>query len=512
MMNLRENPLSLPSPVDESRLPALRDAVMLDIVDRWENRHGVTPDDLALPADKVLLSMIGPKWAKVPVGSVRRRLRDLSAAFLDAAVLSLRENFNVASDAEAVEQIEERWLDLSISWDTAYGDHHHKVRLDDPALAAAVVKQARRIRECERAELDALNEVVNAGAFRTAEMRERYMSALAATNEAKRGIPMARRSLSDIIDECASGWQSTQGQPSLGLRTPRFDKVSDMLFGWRGLVVVAAMPGVGKTTLALAAGIDAGENNDACFVFVSFEMPTKTLVGRVLSDMSGIPQRTLYVGADAGNAVERGGLRLRDDQHRDIGVAMTRLSCLSDRVSLIGKDDIGTLRGQSSDGRDCMSAVLQAVEEAKRRSGKSRSFVVLDHLGVIPAERGDGEPFANDTDRTRYILSGLTTLRDRLDGERNPVVVVAQARKSDWKGGVVDLASIMGTADTAYSADAAIVMYRPKEDGDGEQAEPDWTAPQPLVAKIAKGRDMMRYGEVRMTFDPRTSALSEDAD
>jgi len=128
---------------------------------------------------------------------------------------------------------------------------------------------------------------------------------------------------------------------------------------------------------------------------------------------------------------------------------------------------------------------------------------------VIPVERGDGEPFANDTDRTRYILSGLTTLRDRLDGERNPVVVVAQSRKADYEE--PSLASIMGTADTAYSADAAIVMHRPKP-ADGERAEPDWTAPQPLVARIAKGRDMMRYGDVRMTFDPRTSALTEDDD
>ena len=509
MMNLRENPLRLQSPVDESRLPALRDAVMLDILDRWENRHGVIPDDMPSPVDKVLLSMVGPKRTKIPVGGLRRTLGDMSVAFLNDAVLSLRESFNVASDADAVEQIESRWFDLSASWHLAYEDAHHKIRLDDPAMAAAVLKQARLIRECEQAELDALNDAMSAGAFVTPEMRERYRSALAATDEAKRGIPRARRSVGDIIDDCAAGWQSTQGQVALGLHTPRFPTVSDKLFGWRGLIVVAAMPGIGKTTLALAAGIDAVDSNpDACFVFVSFEMPTKTLVNRVLADMSGIPQRALHVGVRATNAVERSGLRLLPDQHDALAEAMTRLSCLSDMVSLIGKDDIGTLRGQSSDGRDSMSAVLQAVEEAKRRSGKSRSFVVLDHLGVIPVERGDGESFANDTDRTRYILSGLTTLRDRLDGERNPVVVVAQSRKADWDD--ASLASIMGTADTAYSADAAIVMQRPKAEGE-QAAERDWMAPQPLVATIAKGRDMMHYGQVRMTFDPTTSTLSEDA-
>jgi hypothetical protein len=509
MMNLRANPLSLPTTVDESRLPAMERAVMLDILDRWENRHGVAPDDMSNPVDKVLLSMVGPRRTKIPVGGLRRTLGELSPAFLDDAALSLRENFNVAGNAEAVEQIEDRWQELSSEWQLANSDHL-KIRLDDPAMAAAVLKQARRIRECEQAELDALNDAISAGARDPLlpELRERYRSALAATDEAKRGLPMARRSLSDIIDDCTKRWQSTQGQASLGLHTPRFPLISDMLFGWRGLVFVAAMPGIGKTTLALAAGIDAVENNDACFVFVSFEMPTGTLVNRVLADMSGIPQRALHVGVRATNAVERSGLRLLPDQHDALAEAMTRLSCLSDRVSLIGKDDIGTLRGQSSDGRDSMSVVLQAVEEAKRRSGKSRSFVVLDHLGVIPVERGDGESFANDTDRTRYILSGLTTLRDRLDGERNPVVVVAQARKADWEK--LDLASIMGTADTAYNADAAIVMQRPKPEG--ERAEPDWTAPQALVAKVAKGRDMMHYGDVRMTFDPRTSALTEDDD
>jgi hypothetical protein len=512
MLNLPENPLRLKSPVDETLLPHMEKAVMLDILDRWENRHGVIPDDMSSPVDKVLLSMVGPNRTKVLVGGSRQSLGSRSPAFLDDAVLSLRENFNVADHAEAVERIEERWLDLSFDWDLVNGNPMHRIRLPDPGMAAAVLKQARRIRECEREELAALNDAMNAGAFLTPGQRERYMSALAATDEAKRGLSMFRRTLSSIIDRCAAGWQSTQGQPSLGLRTPRFARVSDMLFGWRGLTFVAAMPGIGKTTLALAAGIDAVENNDdACFVFLSFEMPTRTLVDRVLSDMSGIPQRTLHVGVDYPNAVESAGLRLLEKQHRDIGEAMTRLSCMSDRVALIGKDDIGTLRGQSSDGRDCMSAVLQAVEEVKRHSGKSRSFVVLDHLGVIPVERGDGEPFAADTDRTRYVLSGLTTLRDRLDGERNPVVVVAQARKSDWKGKAVDLASIMGTADTAYSADAAIVMYRPADEN-GEQAEPDWTRPQPLVAKVAKGRDMMRYGEVRMTFDPTTSSLTEDAE
>jgi len=74
MMNLRENPLRLKSPVDESRLPALRDAVMLDILDRWENRHGVIPDDMPSPVDKVLLSMVGPRRTKIPVGGLRRTL------------------------------------------------------------------------------------------------------------------------------------------------------------------------------------------------------------------------------------------------------------------------------------------------------------------------------------------------------------------------------------------------------------------------------------------------------
>lgn len=478
MMNQR-NPLAEPWPIDASRLPIMERVVMLDIVRSSAHRHGVIPDDLETPAAKALLAVVRP---------------DLDDERLVGAAVRVMVDIFGTDEQTAGDDVKKYLAELE-----GQADRPDRI---PPERAASMLRQARTIREAERAEDDAFQAAHESP---TRENRTALRDAMEATDQAKREVPSARRSLDDMVGEVAASWRETQGHSALGLVTPRFPNLSDMLFGWRGLVVVAAMPGIGKTTLTLAAGIDAVEQaeNDACFAFVSFEMPTKTLVSRVLADMSGIPQRTLHVGAVAGNPVDRGGLRLQDKQHSNIREAMTRLSCLSDRVALIGKDDIGPMRGRSADGRDCMAGVERAVSELQRRSGRSRSFVVLDHLGVIPVDRGD--PFANDTDRTRYILSGLTTLRDRLDGERNPVVVVAQARKADWEDGA-GLASIMGTADTAYSADAAIVMQRLKPT-DKELSDP--TADQPLFARIAKGRDMMRYGDIRMSFDPKTSALKE---
>ena len=132
--------------------------------------------------------------------------------------------------------------------------------------------------------------------------------------------------------------------------------------------------------------------------------------------------------------------------------------------------------------------------------------MVIDHLGVVPVELPEKRPWPNDTERVRHVMSGLVGLRDRL-GDDNPVVLIAQARKNDWSS--AELASVMGTADTAYTADAVIVISRSNDEEDN-QATANNRTKQKLLARIVKSRDMMRYAEISMTFDITTSTLVED--
>jgi hypothetical protein len=480
-----DNELWTPSPIDEERLPTLQWLALLDIVRTGANRHGLAPDDLSDDAARAYLAAARPDRMPVEVADAAERL--LVEAF----------GRSPCGDAKAEMEAFVKRLEEA-------ADMHGMPTDLQAAHAAATLRQARSIREAERREVEALRAVK---ADPTPETREAYREAMTRTDAAKREVPAARRSLDDMVEAVLARASLTQGKDAVGLRTPRFPHLSTALFGWRGLCFIAAAPGIGKTTLAVAAGIDAVEADPtACFVFVSFEMPTPTLVERVLCDMAGIPQRTLRIGSSKGSS-ERGphGVVLERGQHDSLEEARQRLRAMSARVALVGKDDVGMLRSRAADGRDCMSKVEALALDLKRRSACSRSFVVVDHLAVVPVERPDGQPFANDTERTRFILSGLTTLRDRLDGDANPVVVIAQARKGDWDN--AGLASVMGTADTAYSADAVVVMQREEEKDDAPAAS---NARQALVAKIVKGRDMMWHSTVRMSFDPMSSSIAEE--
>jgi len=310
---------------------------------------------------------------------------------------------------------------------------------------------------------------------------------------------MRRRSLSDMVEHSLQRMRDGQGRPCVGILTPLYRNLSNALFGWRGMIVLAAAPGLGKSTLALSAALDAVEANpDTCMLFASFEMPTATLVDRVLSQMSGVAQRALRVGKGTHLTID--GFRLEEDDVQGIEHARERLKRLQGRAAIVGRDDIGTLDGPAP---SCMTKLTQMVEDLKCASGASRSFVVVDYLGILPVSLPGGAPFPNDTDRIRHALSGLVGMRDRL-GEDNPVVVVAQARKSDWSDAA--LSSVMGTADTAYSADAVIVLQRADDDENGPLPRgPTY----PIEARIVKGRDMMHYSKVPMLFDASTSELRE---
>jgi hypothetical protein len=272
------------------------------------------------------------------------------------------------------------------------------------------------------------------------------------------------------------------------------------------LILLAAMPGIGKTTLATAAAFDAIQGDPGtCAVLVSFEMPTDTLVDRTTAQMAGLSQRLLTLGdRNARTKVE--GMLLDNMKLTNLRIAEDRLRKLSGRIDLVGKQDIGRLH---SDGmRGCMAKVAQRVDELKQRSGASRAFVVIDHFGAIPVDPPGGGNWISDTERARYLLDGLVSLRDWLGGD-DPVVVIAQVRKSD--NNKPDLASIMGTADNAYAADAVITFrYAEEAEADDDAPERSPTDRVEVVGSIDKGRDMMQRREILFTLDPTTSRIREE--
>lgn len=471
--------LTMPKSIDDSRMPFEEMVVLKDALRTWSNRYDLAPADMPTPAGVAILAVIregNPLHDDELVSRAARIASELKLNTDHSALLGYVEGIQDLRkcQGEAVDAV--------------------------VATAAARIRQVAHIRAAEREEANALQEATNNP---TPQTREAYSDALTATNAAHTETPSRRRSLADMVKAVQQRRLASQGKKAVGIETPMFPKLSNALCGWRGFILLAAMPGIGKTTLATAAALDAVEANaNTCAVFVSFEMPTETLVERTISHMSGIGQRMLRLGD--GKATARiEGMQLSAQQVDNLKVAEQRLLALGDRLLLVGKSDIGTLNGRTNDMRGCMAKVERLVIETKQRSGASRSFVVLDHFGAIPVESPGGQPWPNDTERARYLLSGLVTLRDRL-GEDNPIVVVAQSRKSDWKS--PGLESIMGTADSGYAADAVIVFSHKNEDDYAKRKPNDIVD---IVAKIDKGRDMMLRCEIEMQLDPNSSRISE---
>ena len=491
---MTNNPLAMPKSIDDSRLLFDEMLVVTDALRKWSNPHGLSWFDMPSDPGKAVFAVIC-KCNGNPLHTDELIKQALIVVELNRLNTNAVELERYVKDRQVEFKSEGAQTDAVV------------------ATCAARIRQAAHTCNTEQGEDQALRDVT---ANPTPKTREAYADAIRATNAAHNEAPSRRRSTADILKTVRQRQLDSQGKSAVGIETPLFHQLSHSLCGWRGLILLAAMPGIGKTTLATAAAIDAVESNeDTCAVFVSFEMPTETLVERTRSQMSGIGQRTLRLGDNvcfpngrvhlsADESTVELGMRLDDEQMSRLHQADGRLLALDGRLVFVGKSDIGTLGGRSNDMRGCLAKIERLVVETKQRSGASRSFVVLDHFGAIPVDSPDGRLWPNDTERARYLLGGLITLRDRL-GEDNPIVVVAQCRKADNNKEKPGIESVMGTADSGYAADAVILFRREKEDDANRKP----TDPVDIIANIEKGRDMMLRGEIRLQLDPMTSRIKE---
>lgn len=476
---MTDYPIRIPGKsIDDSRIHFDETTVILDALKHSSNRFGVAPSDMPSPEATALLAVIRP-FDPVDDDTLVDRAAQV-AQKLDMAVGegAIRDYLQWQRSAQA----------------NGEGDKADHV----VATCAARIRQVAAIRKAERREADAW---VDAQTDTNMQTRQALAEAILATQAAHMAAPTRRRTLADIVEANRRRRLESQGRDAIGIVTPTYPMLSDAFCGWRGLILLAAMPGIGKTTLATAAAFDAVKGNaDTCAVLVSFEMPTDTLVDRTTAQMAGIGQRTLRLG-DRSVKVKSEGMLLSAAHLDSLRIAEDRLSKLSDRFDMVGKEDIGEMRGDGI--RGCMAQVAQRVEQLKQSSGAKRAFVVIDHFGAVPVSPPDGMTWPSDTERARYLLSGLVTLRDALGGD-DPVVVICQVRKSDNKE--PDLASIIGTADSGYAADA-VVTFRYAEAQGKQERKP--TDPVEVVAEIAKGRDMMLRTEIPFTLDPTTSRIRE---
>lgn len=304
---------------------------------------------------------------------------------------------------------------------------------------------------------------------------------------------VVRREGASLLDDLEGFEESiaeTHGLEFIGLPSGCFPRLDSMLDGWQGLGVLAAEPGIGKTTLLLQTGLGiVTTNEDAAFVFVSLEMGRTAMMRRLVSQTTRIPYRTLRKGEKDQDEGED-GLHFSEQTRSRLRRGLENLRDLAPRIAILDSEDFsGGISVEEFGER-----LIQRVEAFKAKTGCSRAFVVVDHLGKLPTG-----PQANlsTLERDDAKISALLSAQRRLGSD--PIVVISQVRKSDYER--PGLASAKGSAEISYSPDFYIAAWRPdKGSQDASEYGVDLPKETYFECEIVKGRDGMIRGRVAMKF------------
>lgn len=310
-----------------------------------------------------------------------------------------------------------------------------------------------------------------------------------------------------------------RGQKMIGLRTG-LAVLDRNTLGVRGLSVIAARPGAGKTTLVLQICIGVCRyhvENDAVVVVVSLDMSAHDLLDRLHCNLAGIEWPVLKFGSPEAERVPGSLFSVAAKEQLKKAEKLLDDFQVRDRLVVLDRIDLG----------DQITAerLADAVRAAKERVGAKRALLVIDYLQLIPVPEDEaGNDLVADKARVRLVQRVVEGSRTADDPAGDAVLVISEARKppsakEEWGS---SLSELMGSARLAYAADAVLLyqqMSKPQmaewyglageEDAEARRAVLEKKGVVPLVLDLTKGRDGMRRGHWGVEFDYRRSVFTE---
>ena len=247
--------------------------------------------------------------------------------------------------------------------------------------------------------------------------------------ETSRDFVSVRDVLDGYLDEV--GKAPEEGKDPIGHVRTGYPGLDDLLGGLQrsDLVILAARPSIGKTSLALDMARRAATSQDACVALFSLEMSAESVVERMLAAQSDVDFWHVRLG------------RFLERDERKIMDASGRLS--EARVYIDDTPQVGTVSIRS---------------KAKRLDFEHRiDLVIIDYLQLI---QGDGR---NQTrvQELSQITRSLKLLARELDV---PVIAVSQlSRAVEWRTSHEPILADLRESGT-IEQDADIVMFIYRED------------------------------------------------
>ena len=256
--------------------------------------------------------------------------------------------------------------------------------------------------------------------------------------------------------------------------------VDKLFHGFRGgdLIILAARPGVGKTSFALNMAVEAAKKGSSV-AFFSLEMSAGQLV-----------QRILCAEARVNLSKIRGGY-ISEGDWGAIADASNRLT----RLNLFIDDSPGL-------------SILEARAKARRelRDAQGRGFIIVDYLQLMqpPAVRRDG----NRAVEVGEISRGLKILAKEMD---MPVLALSQlSRAIEMRGKKrPQLSDLRESGSIEQDADIVMFIDRSMDEAEGEsEGRPEWGTADLIVAKHRNGPT----GEIKLAFVPEYTRFIDFAD
>ena len=277
---------------------------------------------------------------------------------------------------------------------------------------------------------DEINELVyqeTGSADKTLELAEKKIFSLS-QNRSLGGLRRLSEIMPGVFDEIVKQSETDNNIPGLSTGLGDLDKLT-LGLNKSELIIIAARPGMGKTSIALNIALTAAMNNKKKVAIFSLEMSRQQLAIRLLSRASLVPSSHLLTG------------RLSPDEWKEITGAA---KVLSGTEILI----------------DDNSALTVSEMNAACRRVKDLDLVIIDYLQLMQSA-GSGHSWSNES-RTQAV-SDISRMMKIMAKELNvPVICLSQLSRENEKRGDKRpaLSDLRESGSIEQDADVVIGLYR----------------------------------------------------
>jgi replicative DNA helicase len=283
--------------------------------------------------------------------------------------------------------------------------------------------------------------------------------------------------ISSVVDDTLDDLQTQQNNPEVGIKTG-IDDVDQKLMSLRpgGLYVLAARPGVGKTSLALkiVANIAGHPESPSGVLFFSLEVDRKDLVKKLLCAEANVDFKSL----EPGSIMEAHEMEL---------VAQAAQSFKKWDLALMDVSDL------------TVHALRSVAKRRMLETNGGLKLVVIDYLQLLSSAKPD----ANEYEKISEISRVLKIMARDL---RIPVIALSQMSRDSEKGtGQARdprLSDLRGSGSIEQDADSVIFIHR--VDGNDGSKKDECRKIKIIVAKNRFGPTgfaLMNFFPAKMRFE-----------